>query len=241
MDKSVEAVTVERTDAIATVSFSSAKANSLSRSLLTSLSSTIAKVGADESLKVIILRSEGSGAFCAGASFDEMQQLATLDDAHKFFMGFGELMLAIVRCPIPVVAAVHGKAVGGGLGLIAACDYVIASKQANVKLSELSIGIGPYVISAALIRRIGLAKFSELTLALDWRDANWAANAGLFAEVVELPVRAAALLKAQGLASVTRQALTAAKQMLSQGTEGWENELEELAWRSATLLIAQKH
>lgn len=180
--KSQGTVTEQIDDKVAYITFSHPQGNSLPKSLLSTLHKTIEKLGQDKSIEVLVLQSIGS-VFCAGASFDELSEVGSLSEATEFFMGFGNVILSIKNANQLVIAKVHGKTVGGGLGIIGACDWVCASDEASVKLSELSIGLGAFTISSALVRKIGVAKFSELSLSTQWRDAAWCYNAGLFCEI----------------------------------------------------------
>lgn len=174
-------INVEKQNGIAAIEFFHPKGNSFPSALLQELAETIKRVGNDDDVKVIVLKSSGEGAFCAGASFDELIGISTYEDGKKFFMGFGKVILAMKHCPKIIISRVHGKAVGGGLGIIAASDFAIASIEASVKLSELSLGIGPFVIAPVLERKIGLSAFSTLSIdARTWQHAEWAYQKGLF-------------------------------------------------------------
>ena len=170
-------------EGIATVRFGHPKGNSLPGALLGRLAAAVDEVAAVDEARVVVLRSDGSGPFCAGASFDELRAIRDAAAGKEFFMGFARLILAMRRCPKPVVARVHGKAVGGGVGLVAAADYALAHASASVKLSELAVGIGPFVVGPAIERRIGTGAFAALALDTDWRDAAWAERHALFARV----------------------------------------------------------
>ncbi len=169
---------------IAVVAFQHPMSNSLPGAILRKLAETITEMGNNEAAKVIILRSEGEKAFCAGASFDELITIDNKEDGLKFFSGFAMVINAIRKCPKFVIARVQGKAVGGGVGLAAAADYTFAVESAAVKLSELAVGIGPFVVGPAVERKIGLSAFAELSIdATSWRDAQWAQQKGLYAAV----------------------------------------------------------
>ena len=160
---------------IATITFFHPQSNSLPGSLLQKLAEEITKAGKSPEAKVIILQSEGNKAFCAGASFDELTSIENIEEGKKFFSGFAEVINAMRKTPKFVIARVQGKAVGGGVGLAAACDYTFATENASVKLSEIAIGIGPFVIEPAVSRKIGKTAMSQLTLAAhDWKNAQWA-------------------------------------------------------------------
>jgi len=177
-------VNTSNSKGIATIEFHHPKGNSLPRVLLDKLSNAINAAGKNSEVKVILLKSRGK-TFCAGASFDELLAIENVNQANSFFVGFGSLIEAIKDCPKFIVAEVQGKAVGGGVGIIAACDYAIASKNASIKLSELSLGFGPFVIATAVIRKIGVSAFSTLTIdSTNWKSAEWCLSKGLFNDLV---------------------------------------------------------
>lgn len=179
-------VTLKVENNIGTITFSHPQSNALPSHLLALLTDTISNAGKDDNIKVIILKSGGSKAFCAGANFDELSALSDVKSGQNFFLGFANVINAIRLCPKFVIGRVQGKAVGGGVGLAAAADYCLATTAAMIKLSELTIGIGPFVIAPAVERKIGLAALSQLTInATQWKDAEWARNKGLFAEIYD--------------------------------------------------------
>src|SRR3984957_8460999 len=169
---------------IATVQFMHPQSNSLPGTLLMSLAAEIGKAGNNNDAKVIVLKSEGEKTFCAGASFDELISISDLATGKKFFSGFAAVINAMRKAPKFVIARVQGKAVGGGVGLASAADYTLATEAASVKLSELNVGIGPFVVGPAVERKIGTSAFSSLAIdATMWRDAEWARKRGLYAEL----------------------------------------------------------
>lgn len=225
---------------VATVTFGHPKSNSLPGTLLATLAGTIDHAGADAQARVIVLRSEGTGAFCAGASFDELRSLRESESGRRFFMGFASLILAMRRCPKLIVTRVQGKAVGGGVGVVAASDYAIAAETAAVKLSELAVGIGPFVVGPVIEKKIGMAAFTALAVdATGWRDATWAAAHGLFAEVHSTPeaVDAGVTRLAARLAGASPEAMAAMKRIFWAGTEHWDSLLPERAAISGSLIL----
>jgi methylglutaconyl-CoA hydratase len=234
-------VTVQIADGIATVSFCHPKSNSLPGAILARLAEAITGLGTDPDAVVIVLRSEGDGPFCAGASFQELQAVRTPEEGTRFFLGFARLILAMTRCPKFILARVHGKVVGGGVGVCAAADYVMAVPGASVKLSELAVGIGPFVVGPVIEKKVGLAAFSSLAVdAQEWRVAEWAREHGLFAEVrdtVEEMDQAIAEL-ASRLAGSNPDAMAKMKQVFWQGTEHWEALLAERAAMSGALVMS---
>ncbi|MCB0321115.1 MAG: enoyl-CoA hydratase/isomerase family protein [Bdellovibrionales bacterium] len=172
-------------DGIGVIEFYHPKANSLPSSLLHQLGDRIEEFGAHQDVRAVLLCSDGNGAFCAGASFDELRNLSSPAEAEEYFMGFAKVILAIRNSKSLVVTRVQGKAVGGALGVIAVSDYVFASSAASVRLSELAIGLGAFVISEPIIRKIGIGHFSHMCLDTEWRTATWCEQVGLYSKVAE--------------------------------------------------------
>ncbi len=226
---------------IAVVEFQHPMSNSLPGAILRKLADTITEMGNNEAAKVIILRSAGEKAFCAGASFDELITIDNKEDGLKFFSGFAMVINAIRKCPKFVIARVQGKAVGGGVGLASAADYTFAVAGASVKLSELAVGIGPFVVGPAVERKIGLSAFAELSIdAASWRDAQWAQQKGLYASVHEsvAAMDEAIAVLAKTLAKSSPEAMRDLKEVIWQGTEHWDTLLTERAAISGRLVLS---
>ena len=210
---------------IATIEFASEQANALSMELLQRLTKELDALSTHEAVKIVILRSKGEKAFCAGAFFNELVEVDSPESGQRFFCGFARVLCAIRNCQKPVIARAHGKAVGGGVGILAACDYVFATEAAAIRLPELSIGIGPFVIAPAIERKMGVGALAELSLTPDqWKNAYWAEKKGLYARVFE---NTTDLDKELGyfnnkLASYPLEALVEIKQMLWKGYPSWE-------------------
>src|SRR6201988_592405 len=169
---------------IATVTFFHPQSNSLPGEILRALAKEIEKVGNEPNAKVIVLKSEGDKAFCAGASFDELIAIKDIETGLKFFSGFAAVINAMRKAPKFVIAPVQGKAVGGGVGIASAADYTFAVDAASVKLSELAVGIGPFVVGPAVERKVGTSAFSSMSInATEWQTAQWAREKGLYAEI----------------------------------------------------------
>ena len=219
--------------------FGHPKSNSLPGAVLTQLARAITAAGHDPACRVIVLRGEGTRAFCAGASFDELQAVADPEGGKTFFSGFARVILAMIRAPQFIVARVHGKAAGGGVGLIAAADYAIATADASVKLSELAIGIGPFVVGPVIERKIGLGAFSALAVDADWRSARWAADHGLYAAVVDdgPALDRAVAERAAWIAAANPEAVRELKRTFWEGTEAWDAVLAERAAISGRLVL----
>lgn len=226
---------------IATVEFYHAASNSFPSELLERLTNAFIDLNTNDDVSVIILKSEKDTTFCAGASFDELVAIDNFEDGKKFFSGFANAINAMRTCDKLIIGRIQGKAVGGGVGLAAACDYCFATVQASIKLSELSIGIGPFVIAPAVERKIGLAAFSELSLdATSWQNAYWAKEKGLYAKVFEtikeLDIEVAIL--ANRLSNYNPEALKGLKKVLWEGTEYWEELLVKRAEISGKLVLS---
>ncbi len=234
-------VTMEIADGIATVTFGHPKGNSMPGSLLNLLAVQIAAAGADPKVRVIVLRSEGTGAFCAGASFDELVAIDDPEVGKEFFSGFAHVVLAMIRAPKFIVTRVHGKVAGGGVGLVAASDFSMAVGAAAARLSELAVGIGPFVVGPAIERKIGLAAFSAMAVDADWRDAAWCERHGLYSRVYHDPSELddAVAVLATTLAKSNPEAMAALKQVFWAGTEEWDLLLTERAEMSGTLVLSE--
>ncbi|MBA3656535.1 MAG: enoyl-CoA hydratase/isomerase family protein [Gemmatimonadaceae bacterium] len=233
-------VETEVADGIATITFSHPKSNSLPAAVLQALADSVRAAGKNDDARVIVLRSTGEGAFCAGASFSELQRVTTPEEGQTFFSGFGSLILAMIRAPKFVIARVQGKTVGGGAGIVAASDYAIATRAASVRLSELAVGIGPFIIGPVIEKKVGLAAFSAMAVDADWRDSVWAERHGLFAELTEdipqLDVRVAA--RAKTLAASNPEAMARLKEIFWAGTESWNELLKVRAATSGKLVLS---
>lgn len=225
---------------IATVEFSHPRSNSLPGELLRSIAAEISDLGRNPDVRVIVLRSTGNGAFCAGASFDELITISNEAEGLTFFSGFAEVILAMIRAPQFVLTRIQGKAVGGGVGLAAASDYTIAVAGASAKLSELAVGIGPFVVGPAIERKIGTGAFAAMSADASWRDADWCERHGLYSRVVgdvETLDREVTAL-ARTMADSNPDAVRALKAVFWQGTEAWESLLRERAAMSGRMVLS---
>lgn len=234
-------VSIAIDDGVGTIEFSHPKGNSLPAALLGRLVEGVQTLGDDPAARVIVLGSGGNGPFCAGASFDELVAISSEDEGEAFFSGFARVILAMIRAPKFVLVRVHGRAAGGGVGLAAAGDYTFAVKGASVKLSELSVGIGPFVVGPVIERRIGRGPFAALAVDTDWRDAAWCERHGLYARVAEdVDAMDAALgLLAGALAASNPDAMAAMKRTFWEGTEGWDALLASRARVSGALVLSE--
>lgn len=234
-------VRTETKEGLATIEFFHPLSNSLPSNLLSQLAQAITAAGEDDAVKAVLLQSVGERAFCAGASFDELISIKNLEEGKRFFSGFAGVINAMRKCPKFTVVRVQGKAVGGAVGLAAAADYCLATQHASVKLSELAVGIGPFVVGPAVERKIGLSGMSELAInATAWRDAQWAHQRGLYSEMHEdissLDEAVSNLL--QKLKSFNPQAMAELKKVFWQGTEHWDKLLAERAAVSGELVLS---
>ncbi|MGI9525828.1 MAG: enoyl-CoA hydratase/isomerase family protein [Weeksellaceae bacterium] len=226
---------------IATVEFFHPKSNSFPTTQLNALIETFHALGEDENVKIIILKSTGDKVFCAGASFDELLTINDFETGKKFFMGFANLILAMRDCPKFIIGQIEGKVVGGGVGLAAACDYTLALHNASVKLSELSIGIGPFVIEPAITRKIGIKAFSELTLnPTEWVTATWCKETGLYNDVHESKeaLYEATLAFANQLSQYSLEAMKNLKSIFWENASNWDHIMPERAAMSGELVLS---
>ncbi|WP_068596849.1 enoyl-CoA hydratase/isomerase family protein [Vaginella massiliensis] len=226
---------------VATLEFYHEKSNSFPSTLLDRFIEVIEELGINNEVKVIILRSKGDRVFSAGASFDELLIIEDFETGKKFFSGFARVILAMKNCPKFIIGCINGKVVGGGVGIVSACDYAIADETAYLKLSELSIGIGPFVIEPAITRKVGITAFTEMTLnPTNWIHPFWAKEKGLYTEVLntekQTMQRAAEL--AQQLARYSSEAMKKLKTVFWQQTDNWDNLLLERAAMSGELVLS---
>lgn len=227
---------------IGTITFFHPQSNSMPGEQLRNLAAEVEKLGKDLSAKVIVLKSEGEKAFCAGASFDELIAIKDIDTGIKFFSGFAAVINAMRKAPKFVIARVQGKAVGGGVGIASAADYTFAMEGASVKLSELAVGIGPFVVGPAVERKIGTSAFCQLTIdATEWKSSDWAKEKGLYASVYktaeEMDIAIAALT--EKLATSNPEAMAMLKKVMWEGTEHWDKLLIERAGMSGKLVLSE--
>ncbi len=226
---------------VATVTFGHPKGNSLPGHLLRELADTIDHVAKDQDARVVVLRSLEPGPFCAGASFDELMAISNEDEGLEFFSGFARVILAMRRCPKFIIARVHGKTAGGGVGLVAASDYAIAHSGAGCRLSELAVGIGPFVVGPAIEQRIGRGHYAAMTVDAAWRDAAWGLRTGLYSRVEETgaALDAAVGSLAATLATANPEAMAELKRVFSADNEHLDRLLFERAAISGRLVLSE--
>ena len=226
---------------VAAIEFGHPAGNSFPGELLKRLTVKLNELSDNKDVHVIVLKSDGERAFCGGASFNELKAIKNLSDGKDFFNGFANVINAMRTCSKLIIGRVQGKAVGGGVGLASACDYVMATVDASIKLSEFSIGIGPFVIAPAVERKMGKAALSELTLAsTEWKNAYWAKEKGLYAKVFDSikELDKEVELLADKLASYNPEALAQMKKVLWENTEQWDKLLIERAEISGQLVLS---
>ncbi len=226
---------------IATIEFGHPMSNSLPGKILRKLAETITEVSSNKAVKVIVLRSTGSKAFCAGASFDELIAISDLETGKVFFSGFAQVINACRKSSKLIIGRVQGKAVGGGVGIASAVDYCYATSNADVKLSELAVGIGPFVVGPAVERKMGLSAMSQLAInATEWHSAKWAYDKGLYAQLFdsEDDMDEEISRLATVLAKSSPEAMAELKRVFWQGTEHWDQLLSDRAAISGTLVLS---
>lgn len=234
-------VQTETHQGITTIEFSHPQGNSLPSKILEKLAGEIHFAGQHAETKVIVIKSSGDNIFCSGAYFDELLTIKNEAEGAKFFTGFANVINAIRKCPKFVIGRIHGKCVGGGVGIAAAVDYCIATEKCDIKLSELAIGIGPFVVGPAIERRIGASAYSHLAIdAMLWRSSDWAKKKGLFAEVhatIENMDESIQRLS-NVLAHSSPEAMKEMKKVFWKGTENWDELLKERAAISGKLIMS---
>ena len=234
-------VTIEIQNNIGTIEFFHPQSNSLPSEILSKLASTISKAGINDKIKVIILKSKGDRTFCAGASFDELSNINNFSDGKKFFMGFANVINACRKCPKLIICRVQGKAVGGGVGMACAGDYCFATKYASIKLSELAVGIGPFVVGPAVEKKSSISAYSTLSInATKWFTASWAREKGIFSEVYDTNEEMDQGINklAENLTNSNPEAMKKLKEVIWSNTDHWDELLEKRAEYSGQLVLS---
>lgn len=241
MNETTGYVQTEIHQGVGVITFYHPQGNSLPSVLLENLARAFQQAGDNPEIRVIVLKSAGDKTFCAGASFDELASISNEAEGKKFFMGFAHVINAMRKCPKLIIGRVQGRCVGGGVGLASATDYCLATEQAQVKLSELAVGIGPFVVGPAVERKIGKSAFSQLAIdAAQWRNADWARRRGLFAEThpdiesLDEAVRNLAFT----LSHSNPEAMAEMKKIFWQGTGDWDELLTARAAISGRLVLS---
>jgi methylglutaconyl-CoA hydratase len=227
---------------LATIAFFHPAHNSLPGYLLKELADTITDAGKNNEVKIILLKSEGEKTFCAGASFDELSSIQDFETGKTFFLGFAKVILAMRNCPKLILGRIQGKAIGGGVGLASAMDYPMATKFASIRLSELAVGIGPFVIGPAVERKMGKASFQMLALnPNEWQTAEWAKQHGLFYEVFDSTEQLDQYIQhfSNQLLQFNPEALQNLKRIFWEDTTNWEQLLDDRATISGRLVLSE--
>lgn len=234
-------VSVSIDNGIGTIAFFHPQSNSLPGELLRTLAQTITDTDHNDAVKVMILKSEGEKAFCAGASFDELIAINDTETGLRFFSGFALVINAMRKSSKLIIGRVQNKAVGGGVGLASSVDYCFATSKASVKLSELAVGIGPFVVGPAVERKVGLSAMSQLAInATEWASAQWAKEKGLYTEIFETEEEMDQAIQtlAQKLATSNPEAMADLKKIFWSGTDHWDTLLFERAAISGRLVLS---
>ncbi len=234
-------IDIEIQQQVATLTFYHPSSNSFPSALLQTLQEAITNLSLNQEVTAVILESKGDGAFCAGASFDELLAIDNSADGTAFFSGFAHVINAIRKSKQLFIGRIHGKAVGGGVGLAAACDYCFASTNSAIKLSELAIGIGPFVIEPIVSKKLGKTAFTEMALAAhEWKTADWALQNGLFAQICESTEQLDQCTNefARRISQYNPEALIEMKRIFWEGTENWDELLIERAAISGKLVLS---
>jgi len=227
---------------IGTIEFYHPQSNSLPSEVLSKIAKTITEASLNEEIKVIVLKSAGNRTFCAGASFDELIQIENIKSGIEFFSGFANVINACRKCTKIIIGRIQGKAVGGGVGIASAVDYCFATQHASIKLSELALGIGPFVVGPAVERKVGLSAMSDLAINADkWFDANWGLQKGLYSEIFhdnESMDKAIDEL-AFKLSKSHQEATKKLKKIFWKGTEDWDELLSKRVKISGELILSE--
>lgn len=226
---------------IGEVEFYHPQSNSLPSDILSQLANAVTKLDNDPAVKIIKIQSAGRKAFCAGASFDELISITNFDDGKKFFMGFANVINAMRKAKKLTVVSVQGKAVGGGVGLISAADYAFGTSASSVKLSELALGIGPFVVGPAVERKVGKSAFSQMSIDYNWYEADWAQEKGLYNHTTETIEHLNESVEAfcKKMANSSLEAMIDLKKVLWEGTENWDELLPARAEISGRLVLSE--
>ena len=227
---------------ISTIEFFHPAHNSLPGDILAQLAQTIVDAGANDEVKVIILKSGGNRTFCAGASFKELINISDAETGRVFFSGFANVINAMRKCPKFIIGRVQGKAVGGGVGVASSTDYCMATQFASIKLSELNVGIGPFVVGPAVERKLGLSGMSQIAIdANTFYDAEWVRQKGLYNQVFETTedLDEGVQAFAENLCTYNTEAMAEMKKVFWRGTEDWDHLLAERAAISGRLVLSE--
>ncbi|PUB28160.1 methylglutaconyl-CoA hydratase [Elizabethkingia sp. YR214] len=224
---------------IAEITFGTPKSNSLPGAILEKLAQTILEEGVKKEVKAILIKSAGEKAFCAGASFDELLAIDELEVSKKFFGGFAKVLNAMRNCGKIVVVRVQGKTTGGGVGITCGADYCFATKDATLALTEINLGIGPFVIGPYVERKIGKSQFSAMAIDAEFRSAEWAEQHNIYHSVSENIAEMDTKLDdfLQKLSTRSDEALALIKKVSWDGTDYFNILMPDRIHMSASLIL----
>lgn len=224
---------------ISEITFGHSKSNSLPGEILERLAETILEAGKSSDTKAILLKSDGEKAFCAGASFDELLTIEDLETSQNFFGGFAKVLNAMRNCGKLVIVRVQGKTTGGGVGIACAADYCFATESAAMALTEINLGIGPFVIGPYVERKIGKSAYSAMSVDADFRSAEWCKNHDVYHSVSEtIEEMDEKLQEFLGkLSERNSDALALIKKVSWEGTEHFDELMPERIHMSASLIL----
>ncbi len=232
-------VTSEIKNNISEITFGTPKSNSLPGEILEKLAQTILECGKDQNVKAILLQSEGEKSFCAGASFDELLEIEELEKSKIFFGGFAKVLNAMRSCGKLVIVRVQGKTTGGGVGIACAADYCFGTTDSALALTELNLGIGPFVIGPFVERKIGKSAYSAMSIDADFRSAEWCERHDIYQSVSEnIPEMDSKIEKfLEVLSNRSSDALALIKKVSWEGTEHFDQLMPERILMSASLIL----
>jgi methylglutaconyl-CoA hydratase len=226
-------------NSISIITFGTPKSNSLPGEILEKLAQTILDEGSKNEVKAILLKSDGDKSFCAGASFDELLEIEELEKSKIFFGGFAKVLNAMRNCGKLVIVRVQGKTTGGGVGIACAADYCFATEEAAMALTELNLGIGPFVIGPFVERKVGKSAYSAMSIDADFRSADWCEKHDVYHSVSEnieiMDVEINAFM--EKLSTRSSDALALIKKVSWEGTEHFEQLMPERILMSASLIL----
>ena len=237
-----EYVSLKIKEKIGIIEFFHPLSNSLPGKILSKITENIIEAGRNDNISVIILQSGGDRTFCAGASFDELLNIDNEKNGERFFSGFANVINAARKCPKFIIGRIQGKAVGGGVGMASACDYCFATKYASAKLSELALGIGPFVVGPAVEHKIGNSAFASMSInPRKWFSANWLREKGLYSEIFE-----STELMDKEITRFTKEltyynpdAMLNLKSIIWENTNHWDKLLKDRALISGRLILSE--
>ena len=209
---------VDRNNAIATVTLNRPQVhNAFDETLIADVTACFARLSEDAEVRAIVLRGAGE-SFCAGADLHWMGRMAgySQEENRADADALQRMFDVIATCPKPTIARVQGGAIGGGVGLVAVCDVVIAAPEAKFALSEVRLGLVPAVIAPYVLQKIGMGAARALFVTGERFNAEEALRIGLVQQVVAaIELDAAIQKKLEWILHAGPNAIAAAKRLLS--------------------------